>query len=52
MAMSDFTTTTDYNVNANGTGTTNPTPKVKTKMAFDRVSTPAITLVFILHQCY
>ena len=44
MAMSDFTTTADYVINSNGTGTTNPTPKVKTKIAFDRVST-SITLV-------
>ena len=44
MAMSDFTGTSDYALDTNTNKNTNPSPQVKTKMAFDRIST-AITLV-------
>ena len=44
LAMSDFTSTSDYTINNSGSGTTNPTPKVTTKLAFDRVSSK-ITLL-------
>ena len=38
MAMSDFTSTSDYATNSSGSGTINPTPKFTTKLAFDRIS--------------
>jgi hypothetical protein len=44
LAMTDFTSTSDYTINNSGSGTTNPTPKVTTKLAFDRVSSK-ITLL-------
>ena len=44
LAMSDFTSTADYNINTSGSGTVNPTPKVTTKLAFDRISS-TITLL-------
>ena len=44
MAMSDFTSSSDYDLDTNTLQNTNPTPKITTKLAFDRISTQ-ITLV-------